>query len=436
MILAKHLPTRLENLTPANLKYYKDLHRFIVVTAGRRSRKTLIGDRKILADPERGALNLPGYAYFLAAPTHQQAKAIFWNRLKRDTQLVRSKHSEVELKVWLHNGSTIQCVGLDKPERIEGQTDPPIKGIHITEMGNIKDTAWTEHIRPVLSDTDGFAIIDGVPEGLNHYYDMSLYAAGGSLAPTERMKGVFLENPDDPEWMWCSWYSSDVLPEKEIEAARRELDEKTFKQEYEGSFESYEGLAYTEFGNHNIDNTIEYNPAWPVSIGMDFNVDPMTATLGHIRGDQYLQFGEIYQNHSDTFTMRDAILDMFKGRDIEIFPDSTGKHESSNAKESDLAILRRARFNVHAHKRPPFIVDRVNAVNSFIKNRENIKYKINSVKCPKTINDLNKVERLADGRLNKDQEKQGLKHITDALGYLIEYNWPVQSRSVNITSRF
>ncbi|MCK4818741.1 hypothetical protein KA005_23415, partial [bacterium] len=62
-----------------------------------------------------------------------------------------------------------------------------------------------------------------------------------------------------------------------------------------------------------------------------------------------------------------------------------------------------------------------------IKDRGTItRYKVNPQACPKTINDLNKRESLADGRLDKKQEtEQQIGHISDALGYLISYNFPI-----------
>ena len=61
----KGLPQRLVNLTPVQINYYHDEHRFIIVTAGRRSRKTLIGQRKVLLE----ALKYENRRYFLGAPT-------------------------------------------------------------------------------------------------------------------------------------------------------------------------------------------------------------------------------------------------------------------------------------------------------------------------------------------------------------------------------
>lgn len=414
------MPVRLKDLTARQIQFKDDKHRFIILPAGRRSRKTLISKRKVLYT----ALRNENHRYFHGAPTRQQAKQIFWKDLKDYTSNFRSKlPNETELYVTLLNGSEIHVVGLDKPERIEGQ---PWNGCHITEIGNVKDTAWPENIRPLLSDTNGFALLDGVPEGRNHYYDLALKACGGVIPTTVPIQGAYADSEEDPEWCYYSWFSSDVLNEAEIISARRDLDERTFRQEYEGAFESYEGLAYVEFGNHNLDMvTRDLNKQ--VSIGMDFNIDPMTATLGHIVGDSYHQFGEVYLSNSNTFEMRDHLLSMFEPHQVVIYPDSTGKHENSNATTSDIAILKKAGFKIIAKTSNPFVIDRVNATNSLMKKRDKIRFKINP-ECTKTINDINKVERLADGRLNKNQEKQGLKHITDALGYLIDNNWPIKSR--------
>lgn len=362
--------------------------------------------------------------YFHGAPTHKQAKDIFWESVVKDTSLLRTDKSETDLFVKLYNRSEIHIIGLDKPERIEGQ---PWHGCHITEFGNLKGSlAWTSNIRPVLSDTNGWALLDGVPEGRNFYYDLALRACNGAIPKTQPVIGAYAENED---WAYYHWFSSDVLSQEEIDAVRKDLDDRTYRQEYEGSYESYEGAAYKEFGLHNLDSSIVEKPG-VVSIGMDFNVDPMTAVLGHINGDTFEQFGEIWLNNSNTFEMRDEILRRFKvPQRVVIYPDSTGDSERSNASKTDIQILKDAGFTVRARSHNPEQRDRINTVNSFIKDRgAKTRYKVNPSACPKTVNDLNKRESLADGRLDKNQEKeQKIGHISDGLGYLICFNFPIIS---------
>lgn len=421
---------QLVNLTPIQIRLYNDKqHRFIVIPSGRRSRKTLIGMKRLLIK----SMNNKYHRYFFGAPTRDQAKKIFWKRLKDWTTYLRKDKSDSELFVRLLNETEIHVVGLDKPERIEGQ---PWDGCHITEIGNVKEGAWGENIRPVLSDTNGWAYLDGVPEGMNHYYDMALKAAGGILPKTEHNKGSYSFNPDDPDWAYYHWFSSDVLPPEEIEAAKRDLDPRTYRQEYEGSYESYEGLAYWAFSKKNL-KKIEYNPKEIVHIGMDFNVNPMTAVFSHIRSDDIYQFGEAFLLNSNTFEMANHLNNLFNVKNCIIYPDSTGYARESNATESDIAILRRNGFRINAHRHNPFIIDRVNAVNAKIKDGlGNPHYFVDPEKCPKTINDFNKREQLSDGRLNKEQEKSlMIGHITDALGYKIAYLYPVIKREFGSFNR-
>ena len=229
-----------------------------------------------------------------------------------------------------------------------------------------------------------------------------------------------------------SWFSSDVLDANEIKLAKAEYDERTYRQEYEGSFESYEGLAYWAFSKDNL-KTVKYNPGEIVHIGMDFNVDPMTATFNHIRSNDVFQFGEAYLNHSNTYEMINHIKELFKVKNCLIYPDSTGKHLSSNATLSDISLLKQAGFDVMARSKNPLQKDRINAVNSKLKAGDGkCHYFIDIENCPKTINDFNKVTSLPDGRLDKTQEKYGLVHIADAQGYLINYHFPIRKYEVKV----
>jgi hypothetical protein len=171
---------------------------------------------------------------------------------------------------------------------------------------------------------------------------------------------------------------------------------------------------------------------------MDFNVNPMTATMGTIKGDSYHQWGEIWLENSNTYEMRDELLKYVDNpQEIIIYPDSTGKAEKSNATESDLAILKKAGFVINANSSNPYVIDRVNSVNSLMVNRgKKTRYLVNPKSCPKTINDWNRVVRTDDGRLDKAQEKQMIGHISAACGYLITFNWPVVHSAMDYTERY
>ena len=202
--------------------------RFLVVPAGRRSGKTERAKRKGVMV----AYSLPpGGRVGFGAPTRDQAKSIFWDDLKAMIpKFFIAKVMETDLAIRLKNGVEIRVVGMDRPERVEGQ---PWDWFCLDEYANCKEEAWAAHLYPALSTIgrEGKAWLIGVPEGRNHYYDTYKKAKAD----------------DTGEWAAFTWFSSEILPARTIEAARRDLDPLTFEQEYEASFVNFSGQAYYPF---------------------------------------------------------------------------------------------------------------------------------------------------------------------------------------------
>lgn len=70
----------------------------------------------------------------------------------------------------------------------------------------------------------------GTPKGYNHCYDTWMDGQNG-------------REPDHKSWIYTSLQGGNI-PESEIDVARRKMDPKTFRQEYEASFETYQGVIY------------------------------------------------------------------------------------------------------------------------------------------------------------------------------------------------
>lgn len=417
-------PIVLRRLTPIQRQYHHDMqHRFFVLPPGRRSRKTLISMRKV----QYAAMRTPGGRYFHGAPTWSQAKDIFWERLKRNTRPFWSKApSESELAVYLRNGAEIHVEGLDKAERVEGQ---PWHGCHITEFPNTKPDAWPAHIRPVLSDTLGFAILDGVPEGRNHFYDLALYACNGIIPETRPYDGAFADNGD---WCYYHWFSSDVLTASEIEEARRNLDERTFRQEYEGQFLSYEGVLYYNFDRQrNVSESLaKYNPLCPLFLSTDFNKTPMVWVVGQLDG----RIGRIVDELEISFNAKtQATAQLFceryanhQARTVYVTGDASGQHESIRDFTSDYVIiddvLRSNGWRVVMDVPPanPNVNNRVNLACSLLHTiTGNVRLFINP-SCARLINDYER--NTSDGKGGKEKKDQYQTHASDAADYLV-WKW-------------
>jgi len=403
------------------------------VAAGRRSRKTLIGLRKVLD----AALRNAGHRYFCAAPTWSQAQNIFWQRLEYDTRRLRPKDGTKGLTIRLLNGSEICLFGLDKPERIEGQI---WHGGLITEYPNVRPDAWNAHIRPVLSDTNGWCIREGVPEGRNFYYEECLYAAGGSIPITKPFEGAYAENPDDPDVCYYSWFSSDVLPASEIESARRHMPSRLFRQEYEASFEGNEGVAYYGFDNsRNVDdNACQYIKDAPIYVGMDFNVHPMSAVLAHRTDDGFHIFREIFLPNSNTKEMVQHICAAYPqcgAFNVTPCQSSSARQTSQDIGVTDLRIVRTEfaahKREVHVYKRTrnPPVVDRINCTNSLLEHKRLL---IHS-SCVELKKDWGSLT-YKPGTRDLDLKDKMRGHISAACDYLCEYWFPIRFEDVGETS--
>jgi hypothetical protein len=444
VIQSKPGPYQLNNLTPIQRRYYHDeTHRFQLVGAGRRSRKTLIARRKTLLR----ALDGPeGGRYFHGAPTRDQAKKIFWNDLKRYTLGFREDFSDGELWVRLRGGTEIHVIGLDKPARIEGQ---PWNGCHITEIADIKPDSWNLNIRPVLADTNGWAILDGVPEMGNVWYrDLAKSVCGGVIPPTVPLDGAFGNCEEWKEWCYYSWFSSDVLNENEMAELRKTYDPKVFRQEFEGAFETLEGQVYYGFNadyypHGNLDKDAVYDKNLPVYLFMDFNVSPMTALLCHVKvaksgenqGKQEVHvFHGYHLENSNTKSLITRILTEWpQTRSYVVVSCQSGSSRQTVADiamtdrriiKNELAAAGKACQMGH-RSRNPAIMSRIHAVNSMLShNRVRINPEPHG--CKMLIKDLEGLTFKA-GTSDVDKSNPMMEHISSALGYGIERYWPIRT---------
>jgi hypothetical protein len=322
---------------PVQAAMVADKVRFKVVPAGRRSGKTFHAKRILTLD----AMQQPGQ-YFACAPTYGQAKKIFFKDIGNliPSWFVAKESSKTELTHYLKNGSEICVIGLDKPARFEGV---PWTGGVIDEIADIKETAWAENIRPAL-DTIGlntWCILTGVPDGLGFYYDLYNYAISGN----------------DPEWKGYHWKSADILSSKVIDAAKRQLSSRQFRQEYEGSFETASGRVYEDYSNENHTNKTFNSDLGHILWCHDFNFTPLSSAIcqreGQRVGDTIYVVDEIILASAVAKQTALEFVDKFKDHKhciVRIFGDASGRQGEKHGHKSDWIIieeiLRKAGFRV------------------------------------------------------------------------------------------
>lgn len=187
--------------------------RFRCLAAGRRWGKTLLGSAECTGVAVEG-----GRAWWVA-PSYKMAN-VGWRGL---TQLARQIPGtlirEVDRRITYPGGGWAEVRSADDPQSLRGE------GLDLAvfdEFAFTKAAAWTEAIRPALSDRRGRALFISTPKGHNLFWQ--LYNRG--------------DDPLEPEWESFQYPSSanPYLDPTEIEEQREKTPERIFRQEYLAEF--------------------------------------------------------------------------------------------------------------------------------------------------------------------------------------------------------
>lgn len=385
----------------------------IVVPAGRRLGKTTYAG--VRAFKKAYTKKMAEVRYI--APYLKQAKAIFWEPLKRIVpSCYVEKINESDLFIQLLNKSRIQLLGADNPNSLRG---PGLDDAIFDEFADIDPTTWFEVIEPSLSDREGTAAFLGTPKGYNHFYD--LYQLGLS---------------GDPDWKSFSFTTAQGGRVKKsiIEKARHTLDIRVFRQEYEASFETLSGRMYDNFSREqwpkgNWDARI-IDRGGTLIIGMDFNINPMSATVMQDAGGWPQVLDEIELFSSNTEEMAQEVRRRYPARRIIICPDASGDSRSANAPagQTSFTILRSHGFEIQADNDNPNVTDRINNVQSLLRSGSGLRRVTihpRCVKLTKSLEGLTYEQNKMKQSTNKPNKKLGLDHMADAFGYPLWQRWNV-----------
>lgn len=380
--------------------------RFRVLVAGRRFGKTHLARTEIIRAAKGKGKKLIWYV----APTFSMAREIMWDELIEaiPADWIKKKH-ETRLEIRLINGVVIQLKGADRPDTLRG------RGVHfiiLDEFQDFRPEVWEKVLYPTLTTTRGSMLCIGTPKSYNTFH--KLYVMGQQ--EKNRRSG-----------QWWSWQFPTIMspffPPSEIAFARANLDPKTFRQEFEASFESMSGRVYYAFDRHKHVGKYPFNPRLPIIIGQDFNIDPMSSVIMQIQpnGDIWI-IDEICLPSSNAEETCDEIdRRYFRHKNgITIYPDPAGSNRSSSRGESDLDVFRERGFKKILYKKKhPLVADRVAVVNSMFKSADGTSRMFVDEKCSKLIESLEQtIYKTGTPQVDKSQ---GQEHMADALGYPIHY---------------
>jgi len=401
------------NLSIPQQNIFDSVARFRTVSAGRRFGKTFLAMFEIAK-----IARLPNKRIFYVAPSYRMGKQIIWEDLKFELSVRKwvKKINESDLTITLKNGSRISIRSADNPDSMRGVS---LDFIVLDEAAFMPKSVWTEVLRPTLSDRQGGALFISTPKGYNWFADMWHDA---------QMK-------DNWESFKYTTIEGGNVTAEEVEDAKQDLDLKTFKQEYEASFETAGNRIYYPFNVADSVKPFVGDVPNKIMLFNDMNVDPMAGCIVVQTKEGLHVIDELKLVNSNTDELAQEVINRYGNRSVTAFPDPAGAARKTSAGgRTDHTILMQYGFNVKVKRKHPAVKDRINAVNRLLQDAAGNRKLFIDPKCKFLIECLTK-QQYKEGTQLPDKDS-GYDHMNDALGYGVEYLYPVTKPVTSIDSPF
>jgi len=269
--------------------FFEDRFRRMVIVMCRRAGKDLCTWNIVI----REALTRPG-VYYLVYPTYAQGKKILWTSVTIQgqrfldyipKQVIEGMNSQ-EMKVNFTNGSIIQVIGSDNPDRIVG-TNP--QGVVFSEYA-LQNPRIYALMSPILAANKGWAIFQSTPRGKNHFWDLYQLAL------------------NSPDWWTCKLGLNETrhIDPKEIdrEIAEGLMSPDLVQQEYYVSFNAgVEGAYYCKYIDrmrlNNQIGTVPWESGFKVHTAWDIGVRDSTSIIFFQTIGQTVRIIDYYEKNKE-----------------------------------------------------------------------------------------------------------------------------------------
>lgn len=194
-------------------------HRFLSACCGRRFGKTLV----LLMLMMLLGINKPGMTGWWVDAIHYLAKRAFRMMLKVVlANRLQSDYSKSELRIELITGSVIEFHSAERADKLRGEG---LDLACLNEASLMKQSLWDEILYPMLTDKGGKAVFAYTPKGMGHWTYRN-HQWGLSDDPERADYGaISLPTSANP-----------IIRPEFITAARRDLPDQSFRQEYLAEF--------------------------------------------------------------------------------------------------------------------------------------------------------------------------------------------------------
>jgi hypothetical protein len=404
-------------------------HKFRAYVAGFGSGKTWVGCGGLMQHFwEYPRINA---GYF--APTYPQIRDIFYPTVEEvafDWGLrvtVNESNKEVHVFEGRKSRGTVICRSMERPETIVGFKIGKALCDEIDIMKADKArNAWRKIIARMRYNVDGLkngVDVTTTPEGFKFVHEQFVKQLGAK-PDLGRLYGL----------IQASTYDNEAnLPDDYIDSLFLTYPPQLIDAYLRGMFCNLtSGSVYPNFDRKLNHTDAEMKDGEPLHIGMDFNVLRMAAVVYVIRDGAPLAVDELVDVR-DTPDMARLIDERWKqqGHAITIYPDASGQNTSSKkASESDLSILKQAKFTINVGSTNPAVKDRVLSTNAMLLNGQGERrMKVNTHRCPKFTEGL---EQQAYDERGEPDKSSGVDHVNDAGTYPIVRLYPIVKRQTTV----
>jgi len=390
--------------------------KFKLFCAGYGSGKSYVGTMGIC----KHFWEFPGINQGYFAPTYTTIRDVFYPTIE---EVAHSFGLSAEIKTGNHEAhiyegrkfrGVVKCRSMDKPSSIVGFK---IGHAMIDELDTLPihkaEEAWQKIIARMRYKKTG--LVNGIditttPEGFRFCHKKFVQL----LAEKPELRGNY-------GIIQASTYDNEVnLPDDYISSLYESYPEALIEAYINGLFVNLtSGTVYRNYDRKRCSSRERIVPEEPISIGMDFNVQNMAASIFVQRPTGYHAVAEL-KDVFDTPDMIRIIKERFKDHKIFVYPDASGKNRKSvGASKTDISLLEQAGFRIRANNSNPLVRDRVLSTNKAF---EMGKVYVNDQACPTIARCL---EQQAYDDNGEPDKKGGFDHQNDSFSYFTAYEFPV-----------
>ncbi|AKU45295.1 terminase large subunit [Mycobacterium phage Madruga] len=278
--------------------------RFKIASCGRRFGKSNLGGHELIPEALRArmmatALKSRGQRleFWIVGPEYVDSEKefrVFYDKATKlgmefDRPGTYYSVQTGDMVVSLWDGAFIlQAKSEARPSSLVGEA---LSGVIMAEAAKMKESTWTQLIRPALSDMKGWGLFTTTPEGKNWFYQYYLDAIkqnnpgwAGFRMPSWYNTRVFTGETKDahvkrlmhlmsehPEFTAFEIIKSEGLViDEEIAQMANDLTIPMFQQEVAADFTDFVGKVFKEYDEETHSRLLHYNPSWKTIAAVDY----------------------------------------------------------------------------------------------------------------------------------------------------------------------